>query len=81
MEAVSRLELLVAGSSQNARQSRVCRSYQILATIATGVPVVENWKRVSKFREDTRGACGPRTACTLPQFNARWSRGILEAFK
>ena len=26
------------------------------------------------------GACGPRTACTPPQFNARWSRDILEAF-
>ena len=45
-----RLELLVAGSSQNARQSRVCRSYHIKVTIAAGIPVEESWKRVSKFR-------------------------------
>ena len=37
-----RLELLVAGSSQNARQLRVRRSYQISAMIAAGVSVAGN---------------------------------------
>lgn len=67
MEAVSRFEVFVAGSVQDARQSRVCtsRSYQIKATIAAGVPVFESWKRGSIFRRGG-GACGPALLVLFP---------------
>ncbi len=68
MEAVSRFELFVAGSSEmRVSQGSADLTYQIKATIAAGVPVFESWKRVSKFRTGGELAAPHCLYCILPE--------------